>query len=207
MHSVNRARWIRRSRNILVVLILTIAATMAVLPWGSVGHRFINTKSVYHLSPDMLLFIQDSTLFGQHASDADNRKSSDTSEGVKHYIDIDNYPDFPNVPQNFDSAVARCGLANVWNDGILPWATLWCYDTLVSRLKRGDWSNAVLTASDLGHYIGDGHQPLHATKNYDGPNGTRIGLHSRYESTMLNSSYYGNALAIIPDSVGYVSDR
>jgi hypothetical protein len=207
MPSVSNKPWPRRFLFPAILLFLTIISTVAVLPWGSVGHRFINGKSVYHLPGTMLLYIQDSTLFSQHANDADNRKGGDTSEGVKHYIDIDNYPDFTNLPQNFDSAVARYGLPKVWEEGILPWATLWCYDTLVARLKRADWNGAALAASDLGHYVGDGHMPLHATKNYDGPNGTKIGIHSRYESTMLNSTYYGNALAIVPDSVGYIADK
>jgi len=48
----------------------------------------------------------------------------------------------------------------------------------------------------LGHYVGDGSQPLHVTVNYDGwvgkenPNGytTEHGIHSRFESTFVDTA-------------------
>ncbi|HXG00971.1 MAG TPA: hypothetical protein VNL69_09295, partial [Bacteroidota bacterium] len=47
--------------------------------WGGYTHQFINRSVVRHLPHQMLLFIQDSLFFAQHASDADNRRnSSDT---------------------------------------------------------------------------------------------------------------------------------
>ena len=176
-------------------------------PWGTVGHRFINTKAVYHLSPDMSTFIGDSTFFGAHASDADNRKSTDPNEAPKHFIDIDSYPDYHHLPHSYDSVVALYGPSTVIANGVLPWATVTAYDSLVAQLSRADWATAVLTASDLGHYIGDGHQPLHVTANYDGQQTGNNGIHSRYESQMLSSSNYGNALFITPDSAVYIAKR
>ncbi len=195
----------RRMAAFSVLPALLLFVWVTALPWGSAGHRFINTKAVYHLPGEMALFVADSTLFGQHASDADNRKSTDPTEDMKHYIDIDDYPDFVHLPHSYDSVVALYGLSRVQTNGILPWATVWCYDSLVAQLSRGDWTNAVLKASDLGHYVGDGHQPLHVTMNYNGQLSGNNGIHSRYESTMIDGSHYGSSLAIHPDSVRYVS--
>jgi hypothetical protein len=181
------------------------------LGWGSNTHRFINRVSVYHLPNSMVLFIQDSSFFATHAPDADNRKiAGDTSmyaESPRHYLDIDEYPDFHNLPRSFDTLVALYGWQRVKDNGTLPWATLWFQDSLVLQLRRGDWTHAYLTASDLGHYVGDAHQPLHATNNYDGGLTGNNGIHSRYESTMLSSTYYLSQLRITPDSVQYVANK
>jgi len=60
------------------------------------------------------------------------------------------------------------------------------YHVLVQQFKSKEWTKAVLTAADLGHYVGDGHMPLHLTLNYDGKSTDQTGIHSRYESKMIN---------------------
>jgi hypothetical protein len=179
--------------------------------WGANGHRFINRNSVYHLPNQMQLFIQDSSFFATHASDADGRvNSNDTSlyaEAPRHYLDIDDYPNFQNLPRSLDTLIALYGWERVKDNGTLPWATVWNMDSLVNQLHRGDWTRAYLTASDIGHYAGDAHQPLHNTKNYNGQYSNNYGIHSRYESTMLSPTYYLTQLYIVPDSVRYISDK
>ena len=176
--------------------------------WGWDTHRFINRKTVYHLPGQMLLFIQDSTLFAQHAADADQRRTSgDTSlygETPRHFLDIDDYPDFHHLPRSLDTLIALYGWERVKENGTLPWAVSWTYDSLVQQLTRADWTTAVLTASDLGHYVADAHQPLHVTRNYNGQFTNNYGIHSRYETTMLSAGYYLGSLFIVPDSVAFV---
>lgn len=123
-----------------------------------------------------------------HASDADIRKSSDPSEGPKHYINIDSYPGFlstKRIPQTLDSVITLYGYNFVNDAGYLPWATKTAFDSLKNCILRLNWAKAVLFASDLGHYIADGHMPLHLTKNYDGQYSNNSGIHSRYETTMI----------------------
>jgi len=166
---------------------------------------------VYHLPNQMMLFIQDSSFFAQHASDADARRnSSDTSlyaEGSRHFMDIDDYPNFRSLTRSLETLIMQYGWERVKDNGTNPWATVWNYDSLVAQLRRADWTKAKLTAADIGHYVGDAHQPLHNTKNYDGQLTNQRGIHARYESTMLSSTYFLNSLYITPDSVRYVSDR
>jgi hypothetical protein len=196
----------RRSVFILFGLGALLATYLDASGWGGDGHRFINRNAVYHLPNEMHLFIQDSSFFAQHASDPDIRRvSGDTNmyaEGPRHYLDIDDYPNFQTLPRNLDTLIALYGWERVKRNGTLPWATMWNVDSLVNQLGRGDWTAAKLTASDIGHYVGDAHQPLHNTVNYN-PGG----LHSRYESTMLNPSHYLSQLFIIPDSCRYIADR
>ena len=184
--------------------VLLIGALLT-LGWGSAGHRIINTRAADHLPASMLQFIQDSSYFGQHASDADYRKSSDTAEDPKHYIDLENFAAYQALTGNLDSVIAIYGWPTVKESGILPWATVRAYDSLVAQLARGDWATALLTASDLGHYVADAHQPLHVTVNYNGQLTGNNGIHSRYESGMVN--LYQGSLTITRGTPAYVTDR
>ncbi len=125
---------------------------------------------------------------GDHASDADYRKSSDPSESPKHYIDIDSYQSFidsGHIIQDYDSIVSVYGLSKVIDIGILPWAIINTTDSLQAAFEKEDYNKAVLIAADLGHYVGDAHMPLHITKNYNGQYTNQYGVHSRYETDMI----------------------
>ncbi len=190
----------------LCAILLVVVLSLCAFGWGGDGHRFINRNAVYHLPNQMLLFIQDSAFFAQHANDPDIRRSSDTvttiyAEAPRHFMDIDDYPNFHFISHNLFELISIYGFQRVKDNGTNPWATTWSMDSLVAQLQRGDWAKATLTASDIGHYVGDAHQPLHNTVNYN-PGG----LHSRYESTMLNSSHYLSQLFITPDSCQYIDN-
>ena len=191
-----------RTFSLFLLLVGTLSFAFG---WGSTGHRIINNNAVVHLPASMQLFIDQQKFFADHASDADHRKGSDGLESYKHYIDIDAYPDFQHITHDYDSLIAEYGYNVVWYDnGVLPWATLWTYDSLTAQLHRGDFTAAYQTAADLGHYVADGHQPLHATKNYNGYETGNNGIHSRYESSMVDD--FQNQIAITKDSVHYIDD-
>jgi hypothetical protein len=142
-----------------------------------------------------------------HASDADNRKSSDPNEDIKHFIDIDNYTDFQKsrkIIQNYDSIVSVYGAAFVTTQGTLPWAIIITCDSLKSTFKRKDWHKAMLFASDLGHYVGDAHMPLHITRNYNGQYSSQSGVHSRYESDLIGK--FSTQIVFGKDTAKYVSN-
>lgn len=197
-------------RSLLLLIVLGIPSAH-LLAWGWNAHRFINRTAVRHLPSTMGPFIADSAAFALRSIDADARRvSGDTSfyaEGPRHYLDIDDYPDFRNLPRNLDTLIARYGWERVKGNGIIPWAIVWTYDSLVSQLRRGDAAAVLQSASDLGHYIADACQPLHATRNYDGQYTGNNGIHSRYESTMLSTPYYLAALMVQPVPASYVPSR
>ncbi len=158
------------------------------LGWGNSGHVIINKNVTLSFPAEMNRFQDWGDFLADHGSDADYRKSSDPNEGPKHYIDIDNYPEFISngfICQNFDSLVALHGYSFVLDQGTLPWAILAMYDSLVATFQRYDFDQAKFFAADLGHYVGDGHMPLHLTKNYNGQYTGQYGVHSRYESSMM----------------------
>jgi hypothetical protein len=125
-----------------------------------------------------------------HASDPDYRKDEDPTEGPKHYFDIDSYPEFlanGKVTTDLQELIDEHGYVFVEENGFLPWATSNTYDSLVKYLTLADREKAKLFAADLGHYVADGHVPLHLTYNYNGQFTDNRGIHYRYESQMINS--------------------
>lgn len=175
--------------------------------WGSVGHRLINKVTVSYFPQSMSFLSSWSDSISIHASDADNRKNSDPNEDIKHFIDIDNYSDFQKnrkIIQNYDSIVSVYGLSYVQKQGTLPWAIIVTCDSVKSAFKRKDWHQAMLFASDLGHYVGDAHMPLHITRNYNGQYSSQSGVHSRYESDLIGK--YSTQILYGKDTAIYVSN-
>ncbi len=200
--------YLRRStKHIALVTAFIFIAAALVYAWGFNGHRTINRKAPMHLPSAMSSFRADSLFYELHASDADNRRnSSDTTfnaEQWRHYIDIDDYPNFQSIPHNLDSLIDIYGYERVKRNGLNPWVTACHVDSITVQLQRGDISKAKLTMSDLGHYVGDAHQPLHCTENYDGQFTGNYGIHSRYETSMINAYLF--SINVHHDTVQYIS--
>ncbi len=193
-------------------LALFAVASLSLMSWGYEGHYKISSAASLSFNEEMEQFTAWNSVLADHASDADDRKKYDDNEGPKHYIDIDNYPEFiadGKISTSYDSVVTDHGEAFVTDNGTLPWATLAAYDSLKSCFERGDWEKAALTAADLGHYVADGHMPMHVSKNYNGQLTGNNGIHFRYESGMINDhvaeiNYDGSPAAFIPDVRTYV---
>ncbi len=153
-------------------------------------------------------------LLAAHGSDADYRKNTDPEEGPKHYIDIDNYPEFVSdgrITSTLDSLYLLHTPDFIEGNGFLPWATEAAYDSLVKCFLRGDWERAMLVAADLGHYVGDAHMPLHLTRNYNGQYSGNDGIHYRYESNMIGNfegeiSYEGGPIDPVGNVNAYIFD-
>jgi len=185
---------------------------MILISWGGTGHQKISESSSLSFNQEMQGFLAWVSFISDHASDADYRKSSDPTEGPKHYIDIDNYNSFVNtgrIPQTYDSAVSLYGATFVMDNGILPWATKLSFDSLRNCLQRLDFAKAQIFAADLGHYVADGHMPMHITRNYNGQFTGNTGIHSRYESTMINAhiseiDYTGYDAQLVSNVTDYI---
>ncbi len=175
-------------RRYLLISLLCSAILLLFGGWGATAHRMVNGAAPAHLPPAMAGFLDRTTILQNLASAADTRKSSDPTEASKHYIDIDDYPDYAagTLPHALDSLIARYGATRVQSNGLLPWATVAAMDSLTARMRRGEWSLVWSTAADLGHYVADAHEPLHCTVNYDGQLTGNRGIHSRHESGMID---------------------
>ncbi len=194
-------------KKILFPVILSLLCLM-LSSWGSKGHKKISQNFSACL-PAQMSFLKPvwTNFVMNHASDADYRKDQDPDEAPRHYIDIDNYPEFNltgMISQKYDSVVVQHGLAFVIDQGTLPWATKITFDSLKSCFQRSDWNRSALFAADLGHYVGDGHMPLHITKNYNGQMSGQTGVHSRYETTLV--SRYETQIVYPADSAKYIEN-
>jgi hypothetical protein len=189
------------------VKFLLIMIALLSFGWGSLGHRIINKNSKLSFPTELNFLLYWADSLAAHASDADNRKGSDPNEAPKHFIDIDNYPEFVStgrITQNFDSLVLQHGNTFVLDQGILPWAIMKTVDSLQAAFVQGDLQKAMLISADLGHYIGDAHMPLHLTRNYNGQYTGQSGIHSRYESSMIGT--YQQQIIYNGDTVSRISN-
>lgn len=194
--------------------ILSSALLLIILvsSWGWVGHYNISYRASLSYNSEMNTFSAWTQKLADSASVADARKSADQSESPKHYIDVDYYSEFVQngfISQDLATVIALHGQSNIYSWGILPWATIAAFDSLKSCFQRGDLNRALFFASDLGHYVGDGHMPLHITKNYNGYDTGNNGIHSRYESTMIGAyisqiSHTGSPATEITDVPTYI---
>lgn len=195
---------------IILALIFIIPSYNSVFAWGKKAHSLINTKAIENLPDEMNLMKTWKDYLGEHASDADIRRDTkvDTTEWPKHFIDIDFYPEFLNGKMISDKnqLVNLYGEVKVMKMGLLPWATFETYTNLVQAFMEKNRNNVLIYASDLGHYVGDGHQAFHTMLNYDGQLTDQKGIHGRYESEMVNK-YIDQITGLIKSqTVEYVSD-
>ena len=158
--------------------------------WGFFGHKRINRMAVFTLPPDMVGFYKDHIEFvTEHAVDPDKRRYSADGEAPRHYIDIDHFVHgdentFEVVPRKWDDAVEKFTEDTLQAYGIVPWHV----DKMVKRLtyafKDQNLDRILRTSSDLGHYVGDMHVPLHTTENYNGQFTNQKGIHGFWESRL-----------------------
>ena len=170
-------------------MLTLFAAVFIIAGWGGTGHKKISRKSTLSFPAVMSPFLFWSDSLAVHGSDADYRKSSDTTESRRHYIDLDAYAEFTangRISQTLDSLYAIHGWYFVKSKGIVPFAVIAYTDSVRKYFLQRDFRKAMLKAADLGHYVADMHNPLHVTQYYDGRYPTASGIHSRYETTLIN---------------------
>ncbi len=192
-----------RKRKILFLLLFSI---VFICGWGANGHKIINRRSTFSLPPAMS-FLNWADSLAAHSSDADYRRSADPNEAPRHFIDIDEYPEFiatGRIQQDLDSLIAIHGSSFVYDTGILPFSIMATVDSVKKYFQLRNFQKAMLHTADLGHYVGDGHQPLHITRNYDGQYTNQTGVHSRYETQLINRDS-GNIIYNFENAV-YVSN-
>jgi hypothetical protein len=68
--------------------------------------------------------------------------------------------------------------------GILPWHIYRMYFQLRDAFAIRDPKAILRISAELGHYIADGHVPLHTTENYNGQLTGQDGIHGFWESRL-----------------------
>lgn len=174
----------------IFLLVLIITPSICILGWGEKGHK-ITTQFALNLIPYQIKLTNETkAAIIKHSVDPDSRKRNDSTEGPKHFIDIDSYKEFleGQMITSKDSLVNLYDETTVDESGVLPWATVETFNKLVEAFKSKNENDIILYMSDLAHYVGDGHQPQHATINYNGAITGQKGIHKRYESEMVDAN-------------------
>jgi hypothetical protein len=171
-------------KKILFVSFLLLTAQQCFC-WGFFGHRKINYLSVFLLPPEMIQFYKTHIDFlSEHSVDPDKRRYAVKEEGPRHYIDIDHYGTYPypELPRNWDSAVAKYSADTIMAYGIVPWWVQTMLYRLTAAFKEKNQVRILKLSAEIGHYIADAHVPLHASHNHNGQFTGQNGIHGFWES-------------------------
>ena len=146
----------------------------------------INRFAVFSLPTGINRFYKSNIEYlSAHAVDPDKRRYADTAEAPRHYLDVELYEqDIDSIPEKWDDAVKKYGIAELNKNGILPWQIQLSYYKLVNAFKTRDSIKILIYSAYLGHYIADAHVPLHTTQNHNGQLTNQVGIHAFWESRL-----------------------
>ncbi len=167
---------------------LLLAAAAPSFGWGATGHRYASGLAVEDLPAELKpLYAANKAWIVAHSSDPDHWREADRSEAPHHFIDLDKWgmEDAKHFPRDYWVACGLYGKDAVDRNGVVPWRIGQYYAKLVVAFKKQDARAIVDTSAWLGHYVADIHVPFHACVNYDGQLTGQKGVHSRFESAMV----------------------
>ncbi len=199
----------RRRAALLLVIAGLLAAPEKSEAWGFTAHRLVNGRAAASLPvPLRDLFAANADYLAEHSIDPDLwRAAGQESEGPNHFLDLDAfgaYP-FPGIPHLESEHLTRNG-KDAPVKGRAPWRVAEVYRELVAAFKAKDSARALERAAILGHYVGDIHVPLHAVVNYDGKDTGQAGVHSRWESELVERFERQLEAAMLPSAAVPVGD-
>lgn len=179
-----------------ILLLLSPASPLAA--WGRVGHERVAALALKDLPPEVAAWFQgQEDLFKEHSSDPDHWRQ-DRKEGPRHYLNTEDYAGPEGVPFEVQDAIQKIGAARFQKNGQAPWVIQDRLRDLVDAFKQGDRQRLAMTATILGHYVADLHVPLHTTENHNGQNTGQRGVHSRWETGLVERFASLESLQVLP---------
>jgi predicted AlkP superfamily phosphohydrolase/phosphomutase len=174
------------ARVALISAIVLLAGHVDARAWGFAAHRMVNARAIETL-PDPLRawYAANAAWVTEHAIDADIER--DRADDPDHFLDFDAfgaYP-FPDVGEDEAEHLRRFG-ADARAKGRVPWRIAEDYRDLVAAFRAGDLARVLRRSASVAHLIADAHVPLHAASNHDGQLTGQRGLHSRWETELVD---------------------
>jgi hypothetical protein len=199
-------------------------ACLALLPslahaWGSEGHKLVNKLAASTLPADVPAFLRSPAAVDEMeylGPEPDRWRSPaepelNAAQAPEHFIDLelaDALGPLPRKRLDFEAKVFAAG-QRPEKIGLQPWVTDEVWERLKSAMRQyrelkasgGDTAPVeqaiIFYAGWLGHYVGDGSQPLHVTVQYNGwtgpnPNGytTAHQIHYEFESPFVAANIH-----------------
>lgn len=178
-------------------LLVLLLVALPLSAWGDKGHRVTCTLALEGLPPGLhAWYAGRETEVEDHASDPDHWRS-DRKEGPRHFLDMEPYGGPDHLPHTLEEAQARIG-GDYYRRGVVPWIIQDRWRDLVDAFKSGDASRVAMATSILSHYVADAHVPLHTTDNHDGQATNQRGVHSRWESGLVERYLQVEAIKALP---------
>lgn len=200
----------------LPFLLVTAPAAHA---WGNEGHRLINRLAASNLPADVPAFLRSEAAVNEIdylGPEPDRWRSPAEPELVsaqapEHFIDMELADPLAPLPHKRFDFLARAYAAGQNPDkiGLQPWQATEVWERLKAAMREyRQLSSAhqdtkpveqaiLFYAGWLGHYVGDGSQPLHTTVNYNGwtganPNGytTAHQIHWQFEGPFVGANLH-----------------
>lgn len=170
--------------------------------WGDQGHRSINGMMLKTLPPGLSAWYSGKEDYlREHASDPDRWRSHDRKEGPRHFLDVEVYGGPDKVPLEAARAIQQVGSEAFLRNGQLVWVIQDRWKDLAEAFQSGDRDKVALATAVLGHYVGDAHVPLHSTRNHDGQETGQRGVHSRWETGLVERYVVEGELKVRPAKV------
>jgi hypothetical protein len=194
------------------LFVATLVVVSALVPasafgWGFTGHRLIMRRAIELLPAELKpFFTEHRDEIVTRAIDPDLWRNVGWEDDPNHFMDFGarefgEFP-FPALPREYGAALEKFGMATLKRNGMLPWRATEIFGNLrrgfegFTRGSRFAANDVILFAPVLCHYMQDAHQPLHATINYDGQLTGNDGIHSRFESDLIER--FESRLSIVP---------
>jgi hypothetical protein len=187
--------------------------------WGNGGHKMVNHLAATSLPESVPSFLRSEAAAREIeylGPEPDRWRSPSEPELVEaqapeHYIDLelaDALGTLPHKRFDFEVKAVQAG-QRPDKIGLQPWETTEVWERLVAALReyrnlqaehkdtRDVEAAAIFYAGWLGHYVGDGAQPLHTTIQYNGwvgpnPNGytTEHKIHWQFEGPFVEANLH-----------------
>lgn len=178
----------------LLALLLTALPLSA---WGDKGHRLVCAMAMEGLPPELRAWYAGREAeVEEHASDPDHWRQ-DRKEGPRHFFDMEPYGGPDHLPRTLGEARARIG-GDYYRKGVVPWIIQDRWRDLVEAFRSGEAARVALATAILSHYVADAHVPLHTTENHDGQTTDQRGVHSRWESGLVERFVLAGGLTAQP---------
>lgn len=215
--SLNKA--ILRSVLFAVAPVALLVQSPLANAWGNDGHRIINRLAATSLPADAPAFFRAESVLNEieylgpepdrWRSPAEPELSS--AQAPEHFIDLepaDALGPLPHKRFDFEAKVYAAG-DRPDRIGLQPWQAIEVWDRLKAAMRQYRTMTAnhedtapvehaiEFYAGWLGHYVGDGANPLHTTIQYNGwtgpnPNGytTAHQIHYQFESPFISANIH-----------------
>jgi hypothetical protein len=201
-------------------LALLLAQPPAARAWGNGGHRLINRLAASSLPADVPAFLRSPEAVAEIeylGPEPDRWRSAaepelNAAQAPEHFINLEQADALGPLPHrrlDFEARVFAAG-QRPEKIGLQPWETTEVWERLKAALREYRQLKAagqdtrpveqaiLFYAGWLGHYVGDGSQPLHTTIQYNGwmgpnPHGytTGHGIHWQFEGPFVDANLRG----------------